>query len=60
MSATTDEFLSQLDWKAIDKFCQSNDGFYSHQRKNGLLTEFEYVKQRKVESFEIISFQGKV
>ncbi len=59
-SITTDELLKKLNWKSIDEFCKSNDGFYSYERSKGLLTEYEYVKQGRVESFEIISFNGYV
>ncbi len=59
-SITTDELLKKLNWQSIKEFCKSNDGFYSYERNNGLLTEYEYVKQGRVESFEIISFNGYV
>ena len=59
-SITTDELLKKLNWESIDEFCKSNDGFYSYERSKGLLTEYEYVKQGRVESFEIISFNGYV
>jgi hypothetical protein len=59
-STDTAELLKQLNWESIDKFCQSNDGFYSYKREKGLLTEYKYVKQGRVEWFEIISFKGKV
>ena len=57
---TTNELLSQLNWESIDEFCESNDGFYSHERSKGLITEYQYVKQGRVESFEIISYNGNV
>ena len=56
----TDILLSQLNWDSINDFCNKNEGFYSYERKKGLLTEYEYVKQGRVESFEIISYKGKV
>lgn len=59
-STTTNELLTQLNWNSINEFCNLNDGFYSYERKNGLLTEFEYVKQGRTESFEIVSYNGKV
>lgn len=59
-SITTDELLQKLNWESIDEFCKSNDGFYSSERSKGLLIEYEYVKQGRVESFKIISFDGYV
>lgn len=59
-SITTDELLEELNWESINEFCKSNDGFYSDERSKGLLIEYEYVKQGRVESFEIISFNGYV
>ncbi len=56
----TNELLTHLNWKSITEFCQQNEGFYSYERQKGILTEYEYVKQGRVESFEIISFKGKV
>ena len=56
----TDILLTELNWGSINEFCNKNEGFYSSERKNGLLTEYEYVKQGRVESFEITSFNGKV
>ena len=59
-STATSEFLTLLNWESINEFCKRNDGFYSYEREKGLLTEFEYVKQGRVESFEIVSYKGKV
>lgn len=59
-SITTDELLKKLNWKSINEFCKSNDGFYSYERSKGLLTEYEYVKQGREESFKIISFKRYV
>ena len=59
-SIATEELLTQLDWKSIQNFCQKKEGFYAHKKENGLLTEYEYVKQGRVESFQIISYKEKV
>ena len=59
-SITTYELLKKFNWESIKEFCKSNDGFYSSEKNKCLLTEYKYVKQGRVESFKIISFNGYV
>lgn len=57
---STEDLLKKLNWKSVDKFCGKNDGFYSYMRPSETLISFEYVKQGRVESFEIVSYKGEV
>ncbi len=57
---STSALLKQLNWESIVNYCNKHEGFYSYKREKGLLTEFEYVKQGRIESFEIVSYKGRV
>lgn len=56
----TSELLESLNWESIKEFSNSNNGHYAYTRKDSLLTEYEYVQQGRVASFEIKSFNGMV
>jgi len=56
----TSDILKDIDWKSIEKYCKKNDGHYSYERPDSLRTDYEYVEQGRVISFEIISFKDTV
>lgn len=57
---TTVTLLKELEWDRIKEYSKNNDGHYAYKRRDSLRTEYEYVQQGGVASFEIISFNGKV
>ena len=59
-SINTEDFLERIDWNGIQKFSNKTDGHYAYVRKDSLITEYEYVKQGRVASIEIKSFNGFV
>ena len=54
----TDTLLLNLNWNNIKEFSKINNGHYTHERNNGLINEFEYVKQGYTNYFLIKSFKG--
>ncbi|TXD80899.1 hypothetical protein ESY86_20555 [Subsaximicrobium wynnwilliamsii] len=56
----TSDLLKSLNWKKLKEFSNSNQGHYAYERKDSLLTEYEYVQQGRVANFELTSFNGKV
>ena len=56
----TSDLLKTLNWDKVVKFCDKNEGYYSHVRPEGFLKEYEYVKQGRVEFLELTSYDGFV
>jgi hypothetical protein len=56
----TSDLLKLLDWENLRAFSNSNQGHYAYERKDSLLTEYEYVQQGRVADFELTSFNGQV
>jgi hypothetical protein len=56
----TSDLLKKIDWKSIEKYCKKNDGHYSYVKPDSLRTDYEYVEQGRVISFEIVSFKDTV
>ncbi|MCB0777523.1 MAG: hypothetical protein KDB99_14520, partial [Chitinophagaceae bacterium] len=56
----TADLLNKINWQAIKGFCTGSNGHYAYERKDSLLTTYEYVKQGREASFEIISYKGTV
>lgn len=56
----TADLLNKINWQAIKSFCTGTNGHYAYERKDSLLTTYEYVKQGRVASFEIISYKGTI
>lgn len=56
----TSDLLKKIDWKSIEKYCKKQDGHYSYEKPDSLRTDYEYVEQGRVVSFEIVSFRDTV
>ena len=56
----TSDLLKSLNWDNLKEFSNSNQGHYAYERKDSLLTEYEYVQQGRVADFKLTSFNGKV
>ena len=56
----TSDLLKKIDWKSIEKYCKKHDGHYSYEKPDSLRTDYEYVEQGRVVSFEIVSFRDTV
>jgi hypothetical protein len=56
----TADLLNKLNWQAIKGFCTGSNGHYAYERKDSLLTTYEYVKQGREASFEIVSYKGTI
>lgn len=56
----TDKFLKKINWNEIKSFCTQDNGHYAYERNDSILTEYEYVKQGREVSFEIVSYKGMV
>lgn len=59
-SLKTSDLLDKINWHGLKKFCDTAKGHYVHERTNGLLTTFSYVKQGYEASFDITSYKGFV
>lgn len=59
---STTELLNKLNWQAIKNYCTGANGHYAYERKgkDSLLTTYEYVKQGREASFEIVSYRGMI
>ena len=56
----TADLLNKINWQAIKSFCTGANGHYAYERKDSLLTTYEYVKQGREASFEIVSYKGTI
>jgi len=56
----TADLLNKINWQAIKSFCTGTNGHYAYERKDSLLTTYEYVKQGREASFEIVSYKGTI
>ncbi len=56
----TTDLLNKINWQAIKSFCTRDNGHYAYENKDSLLTTYEYVKQGRQASFEIVSYKGIV
>tara|TARA_B100000787_G_C16153249_1_gene277631 strand:- start:129 stop:1124 length:996 start_codon:yes stop_codon:yes gene_type:complete len=56
----TSDLLKSLDWENLKAFSNSNEGHYASERKDSLLTEYEYVQQGRVADFVLTSFNNQV
>lgn len=56
----TADLLNKINWQAIKSFCTGTNGHYAYERKDSLLTTYEYVKQGGEASFEIVSYKGTI
>jgi hypothetical protein len=56
----TSDLLKKIDWKSIENYCKKHDGHYSYEKPDSLRTDYEYVEQGRVVSFEIVSFRDTV
>lgn len=56
----TADLLNKINWQAIKSFSTGANGHYAYERKDSLLTTYEYVKQGREASFEIVSYKNMV
>ncbi|MBI1782782.1 MAG: hypothetical protein HYR66_15675 [Sphingobacteriales bacterium] len=57
---STTDLLNKINWQAIKTYCTGDNGHYAYERKDSLLTTYEYVKQGREASFEITSYKGMI
>jgi hypothetical protein len=56
----TSDLLAQINWAAIRKASNKDNGHYAYEEKDSLLTKYKYVKQGYSAHFEILSYKGLV
>lgn len=56
----TAEVLQSLHWQELQQYCKTHTGHYTHEKKDSLIIEYEYVQQGYVSYFTLTSYQGYV